>query len=72
MKMIQAQVYRQNDWLGKRWVCRLYEPGGYRWHGQVVNTSFADMSVEEFIVESERNSGIKFDKVYDEYKQCIR
>lgn len=48
--MIQAQIYRQNSYpLGNRWICRLYEPGGYCWHGQVAHTCFEDITKDEFI-----------------------
>lgn len=47
--MLRAQIYYdKHSFLGPHWVCRLYEPGGYTWHGQVAKTNFAEITEDEF------------------------
>lgn len=46
----------------ERWICRLYEPGGYVWHGQVAHTSFnTALTAEQFTQECRRWAGVYFE-----------
>jgi len=42
--------YSEHSLLGSHWVCRLSEPGGYVWHGQVAHTDFTpNLSRDSFV-----------------------
>lgn len=45
--MVTASIQKVENALGSRWVCRLSEPGGYVWHGQVAHTSFDPNATRE-------------------------
>lgn len=53
-----AQIYKDSfSTLGAHWVCRLYEPGGYVWHGQVAKTDFRNISESEFVAACQEEFG---------------
>ena len=49
--MLKARINIYVSELGRCWICRLYEPGGYTWYGQVAHTTYEAISKEEFIKE---------------------
>lgn len=52
--MLTAQIYKSRGC----WMCRLYEPGGYVWHGQIAHTSFdPEMTEEAFTEECKKRFG---------------
>lgn len=46
--MLTASIQKLTSSIGTRWVCRLFEPGGYVWHGQVAETCFSNITEQEF------------------------
>ncbi|MHA7967721.1 hypothetical protein ACX93W_26765 [Paenibacillus sp. CAU 1782] len=52
--MLTAIVNQQIDGC---WVCRLYEPGGYTWHGQVAHATYGKVTKDEFVFEVKKMFG---------------
>jgi len=54
--MLTARISKEySPYVGERWICRLYEPGGNVWHGQVAHVSLnTGMTADQFAEECRR------------------